>query len=239
MIINSAVLVGSHLIGRVFDQGLANTLGLTTLRHGTNPISWLGVHLFGALPQMGGTKIGGDYGKGFHYQNINHFYFAKGPTSSPYNNLIKEYMHLRCVPRLLPKLYAIHSTANLLKKIALPSIASNVLGIIIGSVLPTIKFRFSEEKVENRPLDPTTPYESACSTTEWVSPLNIGIVGTIWKSLTYKIPLYMSQEPYRVITGVAQLALVGVSSYFLMLHFSAFIIAQKTAVIAGLILGVI
>jgi len=47
---------GAYLVGRVADQGLANFFGEATCRHGTNPLSWLLIHITGALPQMGGTQ---------------------------------------------------------------------------------------------------------------------------------------------------------------------------------------
>ena len=82
---NFLAVAGGHIYGRVLDQGLANFCGQATLRHGTNPFSWLCIHLFGVKPSWGGSSIGGDYGVNFadfglhghDNDNNNRVYFTK------------------------------------------------------------------------------------------------------------------------------------------------------------------
>jgi hypothetical protein len=139
---------GAHLMGRLADQGLANTLGLATLRHGTHPLSWISIHLFGALPQMGGNRTGGDFGAGCDYQNGGQFYFAKGSHAEHVSTLYR-----RGAVRILPKTYSIKATKNLLKNVGCPQFIAAISGFVIGTLLPTIKFRFPQNEVENMRRD--------------------------------------------------------------------------------------
>lgn len=222
-------------MGELFDQGVANVVGLETFRHGTNPISWASIHVFGAVPAMGGSSVGGDYGNGFDYQNRGRFYFAKVPPRYENVDMFKRsYM-----PRILPKAYAISSSFNLLNNMHLPTPIAAVAGGIIGSLTPVVKFRFSDHQIEQMIPDRTLENGLACSTDEWKTPLNIGIVGTFWQTLTYRTPIRMFNHPIRVITGVAQLALCGVAIYFAAQYLLPVLIAHKVAVVAGLALAII
>lgn len=72
-----AIGIASYHIGNLAVQGLSNTLGLVTLRHGTNPLSWLSIQIFGGRTQFGGSSIGGEYsGSKYASQNTNRFYMA-------------------------------------------------------------------------------------------------------------------------------------------------------------------
>lgn len=52
-----------YLVGRTADQALADTLGLTTYRHGTDPLSWVKIHLFGATPESDLSQFGRNINK--------------------------------------------------------------------------------------------------------------------------------------------------------------------------------
>lgn len=248
MFLPSLAFAGAHIIGRIADQGTANTLGLKTLRHGTNPLSWISIHLLGALPQAGGSTVGGDYGSGCHAQNLGRFYFARGPVNLLPNRFkpwherqlerISAWTSARGIQRLLPKTYAMTSTTNLLNRV-LPALPAKFLGYSIGALIPTIKFRYPEQTVEIFYEDHTIPNRAACSTDKWQSPLNIGVIGTVWQSLTYRTPIRMFQHPVRVLTGIAQLGVAGAAIYLAAQTFPAILVAQKTAILAGFILGVI
>jgi hypothetical protein len=85
--------IAGYLLGKtfyhLFDQGLANILGLETLRHGTNPFSYLGMRVLGGQPRCGGTVAGstkiaasdlGLLNEG-EYENLeNHFYVFRDST---------------------------------------------------------------------------------------------------------------------------------------------------------------
>src|ERR1700730_17661618 len=135
--------LGSHSLARVADQGLANSLGLVTLRHGTNPLSWIGIHILGAQPKMGNSRIGGDYGCNCDYQNINRFYFAQDTDYYEYNfNRPKFKVPLnKLMMRYIPRVYSYSSTVNLFKSIGMHYRIVNLALGILGASLPTIKFR--------------------------------------------------------------------------------------------------
>jgi hypothetical protein len=48
---------GAYTATRIADQGLADFLGLKTLRHGTDPLSWAKIHLFGATPESDSSNL--------------------------------------------------------------------------------------------------------------------------------------------------------------------------------------
>lgn len=231
--IQLGIFSAAYLGGRLIDQGLANSLGLATLRHGTNPFSWISIHLLGAIPALGGNSIGGDYGNHFDYQNRGRVYFAAGMRVSEISVFRK-----RCLIRAIPKGYAARSTWNLLNKlIPMSSKINAYLAIPIGVLLPTIKFRFTNLEVKEMVQDPTT--QLACSTNKWVSPLNIGIIGTVYKSVTNHTFTLIKEHPWRVITGLAQLALSGAIVYAMMTTVPAFLVANKVTIVAGIALGVL
>lgn len=117
----TGAFVASYCVARVADQGLAHTLGLTTLRHGTNPLSWLSIHILGFLPQMGASSIGGDAGVSYVHQNLNRVYLAKDAEDTYYYNSNSPFIFLysRYRMRILPRLYNGCSTDSLLKRICL------------------------------------------------------------------------------------------------------------------------
>lgn len=219
MFATTIVCAGSHFIARLADQGLANTLGLVTLRHGTNPVSWLGIHILGAMPSMGDSKFGGDYHIWgvYSHQNKNRFYFAKGNNDE------------------VPRQYARWSTKNLFKGIC--GIKMDPLAEFIGTVLPTIKFRFPHDKVETLKQDPTIP--SACSTDQRISPLNIGLLGTLSNGISVDAPKRMQINKPRVLLGIAQLAFCAAVTFIALNYLAMFIAAHKTAVLVGTIFAVV
>jgi len=233
-----AAYTGAYYVARVVDQGLANTVGLETLRHGTNPLSWLSIHLFGAMPSFGGSSIGGDYGMGLDRQNRGRFYFAR--DSDNYGSIRLAFKFKELEKRAIPKGYSYSSSKQLCMRVGLDAEIAMIISGYAAALLPTIKFRFSNEKIESFHPDNSSNFvRKACSTTEWQSPLNIGIVGTIWNSLTYKTFVHMWNNPSRVITGIAQLALCGLTTYAAVSAMPVFITAHTTAMVAGAILAVI
>ena len=44
--------VGAYTVSRLGEQGLADFCGLKTLRYGTDPLSWVRVHLMGVTPEQ-------------------------------------------------------------------------------------------------------------------------------------------------------------------------------------------
>lgn len=85
--------------------------------------------------------------------------------------------------------------------------------------------------------DPTI--NEACSTDEWISPLNIGIVGTVWNALTYKTVVRIYNHPARFIIGLAFMGISATAAYGAMTLMPAALLAYKTAIIAGAFFAVI
>jgi hypothetical protein len=91
------------------------------------------------------------------------------------------------------------------------------------------------EKMSRAPMMPDT----AVCTDKWISPLNLGTLGTIWNALHYKTPLRMLREPMRVITGIAQLAIAGAAAYYVIIKMPDYITSNRVSLIAGAVLGMI
>jgi len=193
-----AVLVFSHLIARCGDQGLANACGLATLRHGTNPLSWLSIHLTGANPKMGGSSIGGDFGSEFHQQNVGRFYFATDEGRFGQNLFFRAFK-----ARMLPRGYICRSTGLLMGRIYIPTIFSQAIAGNVALWMPTIKFRFSQHQVSQMKPDKSIP-GYARSVNYAVSALNIGIIGTIKEAFTFETFTRINENRVRFITGIAQ-----------------------------------
>jgi hypothetical protein len=211
-----SVFNGAYYLARFADQGLSNALGLATLRHGTNPYSWVSIHIMGADPSYGGAAIGGDFGMGFDHQNRNNFFVAHRYTG-----------------RVISRGYAMMSTANLINKI-IPYIGY-VFGIYIGLILPNIKFRFSDKEIQGSfRVDPTMRND-AIYTGNRICPWRIGVIGTIFAVFSTDTFENMCSDPLRVITGIAQLALVGFVAFYVCPYMKSF----KVAAVAGVILAII
>lgn len=226
---------GSYLTARLADQGLANTLGLVTLRHGTNPISWLGIHILGAKPSMGASKFGGDAASyAFATQNKNRFYLAHDSDyfySNTSSKNLEKYFPNKIQIRVLPRQYACWSTNNLILSIC--GIKTGPLPYLIGLALPVIKFRFPHEKVITFIEDRSIDDNAACSTDQYISPLNIGLLGTLWNGISIHTPKRIFKHKVRVLVGLAELAFCAAVAYLAITHLAMFIAAHKTAVLAG------
>ncbi len=79
---NVVAFFAGNIAYSLFDSGLANILGLETLRHGTNPINYLGIRLNGGDPDHGGKASGSKYGLGtknyFHIFKDNEYDWGGG-----------------------------------------------------------------------------------------------------------------------------------------------------------------
>lgn len=224
-------------LGHLVDQGAANFTGLATLRHGTNPLSWISIHITGALPVCGASRIGGDASLGDpHQMRTNYFYMSRGSGTF---NALPPIFSIQ-IKRWMPRSYTYLSTNNLLKTVYLPGILRYPIAFLTTLVLPTIRFRFPQATADAFEKDPAAFMGNiACRTNAWISPVNIGSVGTIWHSLTYKTPIRMAQHPLRVITGIFQLAIAAKIAQVAWQRYPAQIMTHKTALLAGAILGMI
>jgi hypothetical protein len=266
--------ITSYYAFRTLTQGVSDSLGLATLRHGTNLASWLGIHTIGALPWMGGSRIGGDFGSQHTDQNKGRFYFAQDP------GLVKDYTNTTPLPdclmreinaRILSKIYACRSSVNLVERITgielsaiIDSLTNkqqsvsesctrkencqlmglNFARFVIASLnvlcLPAIKFHFSPEQATGFEKDMThDDDDTACSTTDYFSPLNCGILGCIYNGISWKTPHRILNDPTRVIKGLALVSVSLMAIKYATTYYASLLIAHRTAVLAGAILAII
>lgn len=220
---NVMSFIVSTCFGGVVEQGLANTFNLATLHHGTNVISWTAIHLFGTMPAAGGSFFGGDADvSSYADQNIGNTFFADSSTVS--------------------SMYKLKSNINLLKGIKFPAPIAKSISEIISIVIPTIRVHFPDEIIENRDLfkiDTSHQEGGSFYTNRWISPLNMGAIGSIWQSCTYKTPIRMLKNPRRVLTGLAQVSISAFAINAVAVYGPASLTNYQISMIAGLIMGMI
>jgi hypothetical protein len=236
----------SYYLFRTADQGLAHALALPTLRHGTSLIHWLGVHTLGALPSFGMERDEAGF------PCANRFFMTRDPGYPGEN-----YQPMKILGISAPGLevrvdtkawtfckgMSFHNQRipfrNKVIIKQLLDIFSIAMGAINALLIPGIKIRVAPERLDTFIDDANVKSDMAVYSEKWISPLNIGLVGTVWNSLTYKTPVRMFKDPRRVITGLAMLALSGGLGYAAVTQAPSYLIAHKTALIAGAILAVI
>ena len=101
--------------------------------------------------------------------------------------------------------------------------------------LPTIKFRFSDAEIRKSFQNDPTMLNHAIYTGNRIYPWRIGVIGTFFAVFSTNTFENMCSDPLRVITGVAQLALVGFVAFYVCPYMKSF----KVAAIAGVILAII
>ena len=201
------------------DQGLANTLVVESLRHGTDFINALWITIFGGDPSKGanpsgstansGINTSGDAStRGFFYLFKDSDFFEGSLLMSP----------LKC---LLPRRHTILSSLNQAQnffsniRAYLPQdiISSFELGytIIAAAITPTLKFHFTQ--IDPTRLENDNYYAgnlAAYKTKEIVEPWRLGLLGSIITGVNFDWFLRARANPLKVLTGVGQLIAAGV-----------------------------
>ena len=189
----------------------------------------------GALPSAGGNRSGGDAGYGFDAQNKNRFYCAhivdlfeanydpkkSHLTSNPiidWAYLPLRYGRPNIFRRISRAIFNALSTSYLAKTYIFSSI-DNLTGkgfvaekdiAIVALVTPNIKFHISAERLrKDFRQDGTYPVGFAYSTDKWISPINSGLIGVIWNSLTFKTFERMKNDPKKVLIGLTQIGVAA------------------------------
>lgn len=217
MIPAASFCIGDAVYGLI-DSGVANVLGLETLRHGTNLWNNISIRVTGGNPACGGKSTGST--KDWACDDTrNYFYLAKDSECrvnldeiphvkrSPLcEKAISLYLNSPLIPRIMAKMHAILSGYNLTKRTfpGLNKIADYFGGIVTAIVSPTLRFRFSEidhKRFENDPAYLTAAYR----TKEVVEPWRLGLLGSLITGINFDWFARVAAKPLKVLMGVAQL----------------------------------
>jgi hypothetical protein len=177
---------------RLFDDGLANLLGLETLKHGTNIVNYIAIRQNGGDPSHGGKSSGSTPGK-LSGETKGHFYVFKDSefafdTEADLSTILKIALPLftiyakavgplthRCLSGfyLARHAFSINNTPNLF---------SNILGIISGIchilLVPTLHFRLQSIDHSSLVNDPSYG-RAAYRTKDKIAACHIGLFGTL------------------------------------------------------------
>ena len=250
MLATTVAFTASYYIARFADQGLADFAGLHTYRHGTNIISWIGIHILGGKPEYAGRPWGSDEMTPEDMGHEADSFYLQGDI--PSNSWISFQSALD--ERRVPKLCAFRSTIHgllgrrIAKKMDDHATKHRAFGAIfigllqlpilaVSQMVPNIKFRMTDKQkkslVENI-YQPQSVY-----TDEKQSPLRIGLIGTLWASCSRNLPRQMWKNPDKVVKGVAMLALTGLAAYAGVTYYAPLIATHRVAIIAGSLLAVV
>lgn len=218
------ILVMGSVAYNLFDDGLGNVLALETLRHGTNPINYMGIYLFGGDPSHGGKKTGATYKK-LKDNTISYFYLVKDSDYivNEYNSLIPPSIAKRALPLIFSTLSGYNLAtiyldrpcfeSGILKKIRI--VIGGFGGILSTLITPTIKFRFSyidHDRFQDDPVAELWAFRTAKKIEAW----RIGFSGSLFTGINKEWWQRVKSHPYKVLVGTAQIscALVLIAKMF-------------------------
>jgi hypothetical protein len=191
-------LAGTLAAYQLFDQGLANFLNLETLRHGTGPLGFVGINLHGADPNYGGHETGSGFVQSKYMENSKgYFHVFKDSECSAGG-------HLPFFLTIPPRIHAILSGTA--------SIGVPPLGMLAGLLTPTLRFRFRPEDIlgciKDCQFEDDPDYDGAAYRTQQpISPIHLGITGSITQGVDSNMFSRMSADPLKVLGGA--LLLIG------------------------------
>lgn len=211
----------------LFDDGLSRLLALETLTHGTGPYGYIGINLRGADPNFENPLYPSTRARvnaTFLDSSKRYFYlfkdtdfrtkicFADDQTICENTRKILPY-----VKYLYPKQYAMQSGMKTFNLTSLSPTANSFLGEITGLMTPTLKFRFPLEEVQCVEADGREPEPNQCArcrfeedpdynglayrTSEPISPLHLGVTGSLSQGLNAKMFSRMAKNPSKVYYG--------------------------------------
>lgn len=218
-------LIAPYIIGngvyKLADNGLANLLGLETLRHGTNLINYLGIRLFGGDPSQGGKKTGSTDGHNDDKNVQNYFFMFKDsewqPDVGKNDSLFeKTFITLIGQPTVMARWHTFLSGYNLSYRVFKESPKNKIEncvriifcgfgGIATLIFTPLLRFRFS--KIDSSRLSDDSHYHGAAyKTSQKVEAWRLGILGSLITGVNKEWFSRAKSNPVKILTGVAQLA---------------------------------
>lgn len=220
----TGILSLNWLCFKFADQGLANLLGLETLRHGTNLINYIGIKILGGLPSHGLKATGSTYGYALD-NTANKFYVFKDhhfkDTVVGRSNINKFISIPWIGKRVLPNQHKFFACCGLSRELldrvigntdnifalALPQIFVSFPAMIINALItPTLKFRVTPEEVARNFIDDPQYSGLAYYTTHRLGINKIGFIGTLIQGLNNGIVERARTNPGKTFTGLIQLA---------------------------------
>ncbi len=237
-------------IYNLVDAGLARTLVLETLTHGTGPLGYIGINLFGADPNYGSASTGSSaaYGDLDDVQNSKgNFYVFKDSAYPTYQYPFIDNPFLNSLfytLRLLPKKHAIQSgmaTCGYSVTYNKGSFIQGIVGATLGYLTPVLKFRFLPKDVFNCEMeyllsgrfhqafeclihDDPGYARHAYETAEPIPITHLGISGSLIQGINSDLWQRMSSDPYKVASG---LALLGTAAIVAKMTYNYLVSPQK------------
>lgn len=200
----------------LLDDGIANILGLESLRHGTNPTNNIRIRIFGGSPAHGGKSTGST--KGWCVDNTqNYFYVFKDSEFGLIGhtpNLFDKIFLLIPRARLHPYLHSFLSGYNLIGRVTpnIPVIGSIIKiagGILSLALSPTLRFRFST--IDRIRFEEDYQYSGlAYKTPQKIEAWRLGILGSLITGVNPGWFSRVREKPLKVLTGVAQLSCLAI-----------------------------
>jgi hypothetical protein len=216
----SYYLAASSITYNLVDQGVANTLALETLRHGTNVINNVKIRLTGGLPSKSCDPSGSTFNTPFYSNDLNNkrcfFLFKDSEYSTTYDcdNIIGKIIIKQFEIFYLINVHTILSSTNMLgihHKISsvdydqYPNIFKPQ-SVLAAYISPTLRFRFSHidpSRLENDPNYDGKAYRTEQVVESW----RLGLVGSILTGVNSDIISRAEKNPLKVATGIAQLTI--------------------------------
>jgi hypothetical protein len=251
-----------NVLYELFDSGLANTLGLETLNHGTSFSNYLSIRMIGGDPNHGGKETGSTKGLHIRGETKNCFYVFK---DSEFNYIIGEFNHAsnnsskfnllyifnKMVSikgignRILPRVHAAISGYNFVARMFsgiedessrikhLSVCLSSISGIFNALFSPRLRFRFAN--IDSKRFQNDDSYSGGAYLTEQaIEPWRIGLLGSLLVGvINADLFARMKANPHKVLTGVIQISTALVITT---LYINT-IVANPALVIAGILIS--
>ena len=235
--------VAGNVIYNLFDDGVANALGLETLRHGTNLLNNLRMRITCGNPNHGGKASGST--KSWNSDDTEHYFYLfkdseyqnNANASSLFMKIFALFCRVKMIgPRFLPRMHATLSGYNFVAQVKnthTPKVIkccliffSCISGACSALFSPTLRFRFSVIDPEQMKNDPCYN-DSAYRTTQIVGSWRLGLLGSLLTGINLAWYSRAKAKPIKILTGVVQI-ICAIS----------LIIISKSALIANPILAI-
>lgn len=201
---------GAFLTYKLVDAGLSNLFVLETLTHGTGPLGYLGINLFGADPNFGGSAAGSSAGfdcPEYLKASRNYFHVFKDFAQEKMEHTVYTLPLVRLHSMLSGMAHVGCRTDSCSEMLSLPQ---KVCGAVAGLITPTLKFRFRPEDISEclgscRFQDDPDYGGFAYRTSLPIESHHLGIVGSLSQGLDAGLFRRIGNHPERALFGLVLL----------------------------------